>query len=456
MVNDVMGTNPDEYVLVRWPFKVTIKSKASKDKKDVLNATATLSYEPELPWDRNYKDAQKDGRRVYDNNKEVSKVLKDHVLASMADGGYLAYITRLKKEGAEVEITADYYQARSPSNQVIHRDTRGETMFVSLTYANAERWPGPDWAETRRVDGRYFAKMRQVWGKQVAKQHMEVIKSFRDTKGIHGTTLEGYTTVTWPDGLFVHATPALGSRIISRAKLKGYTEYYNKQAWAEHMMQQVIASNPGIESTADLDKRKIYRGQPIREGGELIREEASYGYKNFNVTDPQRFWGALPTHPWLSVKARSKIEEMSNKARETESDPYPKLIDAMNVLMDEGKVGYDTMKKIGKAARSEKTYKKTGKVPIGQVIRNYKTSPGYELAAAWFDGATSTIANPGLATPRQGGSQRQPPEPREVGEERSRSPIRSSIRFKNEVTDKPRTFIRLWVKVRYPDVSTKQ
>ncbi len=110
----------------------------------------------------------------------------------------------------DVYVDVDYYPNRLPDRSgVLHKDSVGETLFVNLTYNNADQGVSPEYVADDQGHAAYEDRMPQP-----AKNLIERSRAAnRDDGSIKGDILPKYGRASFIDPAIWHATPFYDHRI---------------------------------------------------------------------------------------------------------------------------------------------------------------------------------------------------------------------------------------------------
>ena len=151
----------------------------------------------------------------------VEKAVIRNTLQTMIKAGQMQYLRKagFVGQGWKIIVEVHYYRNRAKGMNGIHKDTKGETLFVNLNYTNDTTMPGPEWIEnppTYDVHQKHLeTSLPEEFNEDLARIHDKP----------HGTRIQTEDmppngVVAFIDEAVHHATPMLGHRTVKVERLK--------------------------------------------------------------------------------------------------------------------------------------------------------------------------------------------------------------------------------------------
>jgi len=160
---------------------------------------------------------EKHGMDVLPDNHagKIDEFVKVFVLSTFQAANQYQYIIENKEEifkGHDVVVDVDCQFDRR--GQVgFHKDSRGTTAFVNLTFNNEEEMQGTEYYEDKDGDRGLEAQLPDEVKKDVEERRGEqIIKSKKQKRIIEGPTLPAHGRISFSDPNIFHSTPMMGRR----------------------------------------------------------------------------------------------------------------------------------------------------------------------------------------------------------------------------------------------------
>lgn len=126
----------------------------------------------------------------------------------------------LPNEKYIILVEVHYYRNRPTSSTKLHKDTRGETLFVNLSFTNKRRILGPEYIVNPASSAIYKQFVKQKLPEVFVKDLKALRRDFKGKKFIEATVLEANGVVAFVDEAIHHKTPTPGPRTASADGLK--------------------------------------------------------------------------------------------------------------------------------------------------------------------------------------------------------------------------------------------
>ena len=145
-----------------------------------------------------------------------------NTLTSMEKARQLEYLVEagLPDDKHAIVVEVHYYRNRSTGQTKFHKDTKGETLFVNLSFTNKQPMLGPEYIVTPESDEIYEKGVKQ----QLPEVFVADLEAFKravraDKRVIRATVLEPNGIVAFVDEAIHHKTPTPGRRTASATTL---------------------------------------------------------------------------------------------------------------------------------------------------------------------------------------------------------------------------------------------
>jgi hypothetical protein len=275
----------------------------------------------------------------------VAKQLVANTLLTMDAADQLAYLRESGLVGKDWKIVAEvhYYRKRDKNMTAFHKDTRGETLFVNLNFANTDVIPGPEYIVNPGTVADYDAYVASKLPDTFVKDLTEAKKAYgkaneREDYALVGMTrIDPWGFVSFVDEAVHHKTPTVRHRMIPGPKLK---------AAITSKAHPLVLS----EIEAAYDNQKVYEGMhPQRQGARpplpasfssserfsrrishLVGKDVAKAYGWYNFMEMHRA-GKFDTEEFDRGKIERLLPELLSKAElealieqaDWERVPYP-------------------------------------------------------------------------------------------------------------------------------------
>lgn len=237
----------------------------------------------------------------------VDKKIVENTLSTMDKAGQLDYLRKSDMIGKdwEVIIEVHYYRDRDLSQTKFHKDTRGQTLFVNLNFANTQPVAGPEYIINPATGEKHEDYVANHLPTVFTDDLREAKKLHGDPNSIGATVMPIKGVVAFVDEAIHHKTPTLGHR---------------------------TASGPSIDRALSKAAPDAYKH--IKEGYETYKNSGSQGDFSTYIDDKYRDQASK----WLVFL--TEIDDKSSKFDRTKlSAIFPKMdnVDAdsfINKLME--------------------------------------------------------------------------------------------------------------------------
>lgn len=188
-----------------------------------------------------------------DDNLEDIKLL---VRGTLSDAGQLKYLQTNSEEIGkthEVIVDVDWYRERTQSDVGFHKDSRGTTLFVNLTYDNDQRMQGA----TTKPDYEGQPDLEKELPKVVTDDLEDRRNSYpKDrAKELDERSVGRYARVSFSDPSVWHSTPLLGHRI---EKSKPPTDLQTLEAYLPRAGYEVYCYRGILKYYEHYDLQQVY------------------------------------------------------------------------------------------------------------------------------------------------------------------------------------------------------
>jgi len=167
------------------------------------------------------------------HQKGLAKLVIDNTLTTMAKAHQLEYFRKagLPDDKHAIVIEVHYYRNRPASSTKLHKDTRGETLFVNLSFTNKQKILGPEYIVNPASDAIYDQAVKKRLP-EVFVDDLEAFKAgFKGKKFIGATVLEENGIVAFVDEAIHHKTPTAGPRTADADGLDTALQYVDGEGY---------------------------------------------------------------------------------------------------------------------------------------------------------------------------------------------------------------------------------
>ena len=150
-----------------------------------------------------------------------------NTLVTMETARQLEYFRKagLPNEKYVILVEVHYYRDRPTSATKLHKDTKGETLFVNLSFTNKKAVLGPEYIVNPASNAIYDQFVKQKLPEVFVDDLEAVRRNFKGKKIIEATVLQANGVVAFVDEAIHHKTPTVGPRTASTAGLKEALAY---------------------------------------------------------------------------------------------------------------------------------------------------------------------------------------------------------------------------------------
>jgi len=252
-------------------------------------------------------------------NEELKKDIVKNTLNTMLDAGQLQYLS-LSNFGKDestwkVVVEVHYYRERLSLNNVFHKDTMGQTLFVNLNYLNDEQILGPEYVINPMDHPTHLKQLAERLPEEFLQDRESVMSQLDEPEIIEVVEIPEYGYVAFVDEIINHSSPTTKHREVSGKEVHKYLreknekdyEVYKKayMAWKERGFLWWLSNYTSyldenyhqfagewkqiFNHIKDEEKEKYDRQQLLdaAQGGQVLNEEDvkilihQGGYKNF-------------------------------------------------------------------------------------------------------------------------------------------------------------------------------
>lgn len=235
------------------------------------------------------------------------------VHSTLQAAGQLAYLDKNSEEIGkthEVIVDVDWYRERTQSDVGFHKDSRGTTLFVNLTYDNALKMQGA----STKPDLEGQAKLEEGLPDEVQKdlkaRRLGYAQKGLASGDIKEEEVDPYARISFSDPSVWHSTPLLGHRIEHEAPptddVETVEKYLGRAGHAPHFYRGIVEYykvNYEPQRIFDFFRdKKGSKAQVTVESWDVLAPELSklgyafrelYGWRD-RYPSPLSFWKALP------------------------------------------------------------------------------------------------------------------------------------------------------------------
>ncbi len=240
---------------------------------------------------------------------KIDNFVKVFVLSTLQAANQYQYIIENKEEifkGHDVVVDVDCQFDRR--GQVgFHKDSRGTTAFVNLTFNNEEEMQGTEYYEDKDGDSGLEAQLPDEVKKDVGERREEqIIKSKKQKRIIEGPTLPAHGRISFSDPNIYHSTPMMGRRESIKKGLdkNGMLEY----------LESIHA-----EFSLDFDKNKFEKMEK-EELGDVCNEWETELYHGHNLEEASKQSEAKMASRAKRAKKRKRRLSMNIESGKTSQE----------------------------------------------------------------------------------------------------------------------------------------
>ena len=239
-------------------------------------------------------------------------------------------------------VDVDWYRERTQSDVGFHKDSRGTTLFVNLTYNNAEKMQGASTKPDLEGQKALEEKLPQAVREDLRKRRKRYNRNPEPGK-VTEREVGPYARLSFADPSIWHSTPLLGHRI-ERAQpptdvqtleaylpRTGYPEYKYRGILKYYRLEQASQCQDVFDYFREQKKSQVRR--EVKSATELeeallslgMTDDDLYGYSD--QYPPARFWKVIEIDKYnrhgisekLSHKMLSSSPKMSRNAKAAQS-----------------------------------------------------------------------------------------------------------------------------------------
>ena len=150
-----------------------------------------------------------------------------NTLGTMEKTRQLEYFRKagLPNDEYVILVEVHYYRNRPVSSTKLHKDTKGETLFVNLSFTNKKAVLGPEYIAHPASKAIYDQFVSQNLPEVFVDDLEAVRRNFKGKRIIEATVLEANGVVAFVDEAIHHKTPTPGPRTASAAGLREALDY---------------------------------------------------------------------------------------------------------------------------------------------------------------------------------------------------------------------------------------
>ena len=161
-----------------------------------------------------------DGYHLIQHNKSLKKDIVKHVINTLKAAGQIDYLKRSGLTGGDWRILVEvhYYWRRSTDvyGGSFHKDTKGQTVFVNLSFINAHEIAGPEYILNPRPVMSHDKNIGGSLPLGFLDDLSHVRRALPQPTGIEATKIPAFEIVSFIDEAIHHATPVPGGRTVER------------------------------------------------------------------------------------------------------------------------------------------------------------------------------------------------------------------------------------------------
>ncbi len=278
-------------------------------------------------------------------NTEIQDLIKANTISTMIAAGQIEYLKQAGLGGDEWAILVEvhYYRNRFQTTPQLHKDTKGQTLFVNLNYANEEEIAGPEFVVNPTERKEHRQQIKNTLPTKYLRHVKKAKANLPDPTEIGASVIPRYGVVSFVDELIHHATPLLRSRTkpIRADKLDEYlqgkypTEYakavaaydaYQRSGYSYAVSATVGSWLASFVSSSELERRKWYEWIQMTKSGRTF-DKLVLQQKGFSATELDEMLQVDPDYA-EGFETASVPSTNSNNAWET---PVPRLARRMSM-----------------------------------------------------------------------------------------------------------------------------
>ena len=194
--------------LIKLP-NVTLKS-AIKE-----NVFVTGSF-PDSAVDQHFE--------LVENDLALQGHIKRLVIGTMIAAGQIDYLKTVDwyDQGFKILVEVHYYRERDPQQQGLHKDTLGQTLFVTLNFVSDEDIVGPEYLLNPAPIEKHEEQLKQTLPPAFQKHLKKVREGLSEPIEFGATVVKPNYAVSFVDELVHHKTPTYGHREVSGSDLGSF------------------------------------------------------------------------------------------------------------------------------------------------------------------------------------------------------------------------------------------
>jgi len=209
-----------------------------------------------------------DGFDAIRKNEGLKKKVIANTISTMYKAGQIAYLRDRGLTSGDWKIWVEIHYIRSrPKNQLIfHKDTKGQTLFVNLSYVTDHQIAGPEFIFNPRPVKAHDQQTKKLLPKSF-RDDVRQVRSLDQGTEIEAITVPAHGVVVFVDELIHHTTPHYGPRTVSGKQVADFLEkrFPNESQAHRSFHFPLIEKKPATTFTKDTWKRLMaMRGSPKR------------------------------------------------------------------------------------------------------------------------------------------------------------------------------------------------
>jgi hypothetical protein len=186
--------------------------------------------------------------------RKLAPFVISNTLVTMEKARQLEYFREagLPNEKYVILVEVHYYRDRPVSSTKLHKDTKGETLFVNLSFTNKKKVLGPEYITNPASNAIYDQFVKRKLPEVFVDDLEAVRRGFKGKRMIEATVLEADGVVAFVDEAVHHKTPTAGPRTASADGLKSALAYVyqGEYADAENAYKSYAAAPKASRGTA--------------------------------------------------------------------------------------------------------------------------------------------------------------------------------------------------------------
>ncbi|TRX57649.1 DUF4157 domain-containing protein [Fulvivirga sp. M361] len=157
----------------------------------------------------------------------LKEMIVINTLSTMEKAGQLDYLQKsdfggIAESGWKVVIEVHYYRNRPSINNVFHKDTLGNTLFVNLNYLNTEKIVGPEYVVNPMENEEHMAHISKSLPGEFLDDRASVMEGIDEPRIIEYAEVPEYGYVSFVDETINHSSPTTEHRTVKGSDIHTY------------------------------------------------------------------------------------------------------------------------------------------------------------------------------------------------------------------------------------------